>query len=180
MEHVLLVIDMQKVSERKEWHVENIENVTENVLSLCNVFKGNTIFTRHLANPNAKGTWKNYNRDFSYLEKDPTNWELIEKLKPYAEKVIDKHTYSCYKSAEFNAYYRKMGHPDFIIAGVETDFCVLSTLFDLVDDGCPVTLAVDAVGTATQSLNNSVIDICRRMPAQVTLKTTNEIINELR
>lgn len=180
MEHVLVVIDMQKVFERGQWHVTNMPEVTENVVRLCRVFGGRTIFTKHMSDPAAKGTWREYNKAFADMEEDPSNWELTDKIRPFANagNTAVKHTYSCFKSEEFNKLYKNPEDTVMVIAGVETDYCVISSLFDAVDAGYRVILVKDAVGTEKDSLNRAVIEICERMPSQVKLKTTGEIIKE--
>jgi nicotinamidase-related amidase len=175
----LLVIDMQKVFERGEWHVNGIGRITGNVVRLCRAFGKDTVFTRHLACPDAPGTWQSYNREFAFLEKDPANWDFISGLEPYAKTVVKKHTYSCFHSDEFIRLLAGRTDPSFVIAGVETEFCVLGTVMDAVDAGYPVTLAVDAVGGGKPALTDAVIEICRRMPNQAALKTTDEIIRDL-
>lgn len=179
MKNALLVIDMQNVFSREEWHVENIDTVKRNVLKLCQSFRGRTIFTRHLPNPAPKGTWQTYNMAFSHLESDPSNWELMDEFKPFSETVIVKYTYSCFGADGFQNLYNRYHEYGFILAGVETDFCVLASLLDLVDAGCPVTLVTDAVGAEDMRLNDAIIKICENMPSQVSLKTTDEIISQI-
>lgn len=175
----LLVIDMQKVFERDVWHVAEIKNISQNIIRLCRAFGNDTIFTRHLPDADAPGTWQLFNKEFSYMDKDKTNWEIIDKLKPYAKTMITKHTYSCFHSHEFKKLIDAQSCPSFVISGVETDYCVLASLMDAVDAGYPITVAVDAVAGEKKEVSDAVIDICRRMPTQVSVKTTDEIIKDL-
>ena len=179
MKPTLLVVDMQKVFARNEWHVFDIEKITGNVVKLCRTFESDAIFTCHLSNQDAPGTWQSYNSQFAYLEKDRSNWELISDLVSYAKTVVEKFTYSCFHSDEFTKLIAGRADISFIIAGVETEFCVLGAILDAVDAGYHVTLAVDAIGGEVPALNDAVIEICRKMPAQVTLKTTDEIIRDM-
>lgn len=175
----LLVIDMQKVFERDALHVPEINKVKGNIVKLCRAFGDNTIFTEQLLDPNAQGTWKTFNKEFAYIEKDKINWEIIDELKPFAKNLIVKYTYSCFHSPEFKRLTEEQNRHSFVICGVKTDYCVLSTVMDAVDEGCPITVVVDAVAGEKKDVSDAVIDIFKRMPTQVELKTTDEVIKDL-
>lgn len=179
MKKVLLVVDMQKVYERDEWHCRGIEKAEENIKLLCENFDGEIIFTRHVASENPKGTWENYNEAFSYMEKDKTNWDIVDALNPYVKTLVTKTTYSCFKSDEFKELIKTCDDTELFIVGVETEFCVLGAIFDAVDFGYKLTLISDAVASEKESLNEAVLDICSRMPSQVTLMKTKDVIKTL-
>lgn len=176
MEKVLLVVDMQNVFVRSEWHVVDIENVIKNIKTLCENFDGKVIFTRHVSDKNAPGTWHDYNRAFASMEADPTNWDIVDELKPFAKNLITKHTYSCFHSDEFRRLIGSCDDTEFYIVGVETEFCVLGALFDAVDEGYRVNLVTDAVSGEKKELSDAVIDICSRMPSQVKLTTLKKLL----
>lgn len=178
MQKVLLVVDMQNVFARSEWHVVGIEKVIKNIKTLCERFDGKIIFTRHVSNKNAPGTWQDYNRAFASMEADPTNWDIVDELKPFAKNLITKHTYSCFHCDDFRKLIASCDDPELYIVGVETEFCVLGALFDAVDEGYRVSLVTDAVSGEIKKLNDAVIEICSRMPSQVKLITIEELLKK--
>jgi nicotinamidase-related amidase len=60
---------------------------------------------------------------------------------------------------------RKLWH--FVITGAETEFCVLGSLMDAVDEGCYVTLVSDGAAGEEKWLHDAVMAICRRMPSRL-------------
>ncbi|HEY0123185.1 MAG TPA: isochorismatase family protein, partial [Rhizobium sp.] len=64
-----------------------------------------------------------------------------------------------------------------IFSGVETEVCVLASLFDAIDAGHHVIVASDAVGSSAPLSHAATVEhVLPRMPEQVTFLTTAELI----
>lgn len=63
--------------------------------------------------------------------------------------VIDKMTFSAWRSETFAAALSKLGRRQVVLCGVETHICVTQTALDLVAAGYQVHIAVDAVSSRT-------------------------------
>ena len=65
-----------------------------------------------------------------------------------------------------------------VITGVQTEFCVLSTMMDGVDRGMDMVFVPDACAGETKFLEDAVREIVERMPVQVACRTTDQLLEE--
>ena len=87
MENLLVVIDMQKVFMGSEWQVPEIRKAEKHILELLPHFE-DAVFTQHVTAKQPRGTWKRYNEAWGYLDEDPANIEILDRLKPYARELL--------------------------------------------------------------------------------------------
>jgi len=66
-------------------------------------------------------------------------------------KAIEKISFSCCGSVEFDSALCDADRPHVIVAGVETHVCVYQTVRDLLDEAYDVSVVVDAVGSRSPS-----------------------------
>ncbi len=177
MKSLLLVIDMQKVFSRKTpWQVPATDEILPRIKRLVAHFDNQVLFSRHIPPPEPKGSWHSFYQRWRELALDSTNWDVVDELKAEPAKVFDKITYSCFGSPWFVNHMQQNRTSRLIVVGVETDICVLASVYDAVDAGYSVTVVTDALASGNGSLHQATLNILARMPEQVTLVTTSDVL----
>jgi nicotinamidase-related amidase len=180
-----IAIDMQRLfAEKTVWHTPVIADLLPNVLRLAEIFDGRTLFAKFmvpLAPHHANGRWQVYYERWSMLTTqtmDPAMQDLIAPLAALAtsKTTIEKTTYSIFGAADFEQSLRETGVDTLVFSGVETDVCVLASLFDAVDAGFHVIVASDAVGSSDMQSHAAILQhVLPRMPDQIEVVRTNAI-----
>ena len=97
---LLMVIDMQNVYlEDQPWGCRDTTGVCGRIKELLDKkVVDNVIFTQYLPPKDPVGTWKKYNEEYKEINEDPWMSDLIEDIKPYADKYLlfSKDKYSSY------------------------------------------------------------------------------------
>lgn len=144
---LLLVIDMQNVYlPGEEWACPSMPDAIQNIQDLLNAdVVGQVVFTRFTAPENPVGTWKTYNLENEKINKNEDLNEIVKELQPYTEKhrIYDKSTYSSLRVKEIAETAAKADH--ILLAGVVAECCVLATLMEAIDNGCPVVYLTDCI-----------------------------------
>ncbi|NMS90721.1 cysteine hydrolase [Clostridioides difficile] len=115
---VLLVVDTQKLITNEKLYNFNgfIANV-ENLIDKARKRNIEVIYVRH-----DDGTENE-------LTKGKSGFEIYEKFKPYdKEKIFDKKVNSAFKGTGLLEYLTNKGEKDIIIVGLQTDYCIDSTI----------------------------------------------------
>ncbi|MES2435864.1 MAG: isochorismatase family cysteine hydrolase [Pseudomonadota bacterium] len=175
-----IVIDLQRLfAEPHGWHVPTIADILPNVLTLCQTTAANTLYSRFITpvNPEgATGQWQTLYQAYPQVTGlDPTILDLVEPLNQIAHKtqIFDKTTYSIFPAVQ--PYLTQTD--TLILSGAETDACVYASLLSSVDLGLRVIIATDAVTSSDPAAHDATLNIiARRLPTQVELATTAEII----
>ncbi|CAN7288791.1 cysteine hydrolase [Rhizobium sp. LjRoot30] len=183
-----IVIDMQRVfAEETVWHTPSIQDILPNVLELCAAFEGRTLFAKFMlpeTPAHAPGRWQTYYQRWSMLttsQLDPAYQDLVGPLAALSqpETEVEKFTYSIFKAPGFTERLKADGVDKLVFSGVETDVCVLASVFDAVDAGFHVVVASDAVSSSDLVAHQAVLDhVLPRMPDQIDLATTAQIVAE--
>lgn len=172
----LVVVDAQEVFlSVTDWHIPTFTKIIGNIARLANHFGDATIFSKHvppLGEP--VGTWSVFYKTWEHIGVDPTIWDLATPLSGLPGREISKSTYSCFGSTEFTSLIGSDSH--LVIAGVETDCCVMATVLDAVDAGFPVTVVTDAVTSPSPIAHEGSLAFLSRIPLQVQIKTTDEVL----
>ena len=173
---VLLVVDAQEVFLRvSDWHIPSFSGIIENISELANFFGASTLFSKHVPpSTSAKGTWNDFYKNWNYIGSDPTIWEIATPLKGLNRMEFAKATYSCFGSPEFLEITRNTSH--LVIAGVETDCCVMATVLDAIDLGISITVVTDAITSPSKIAHDGALEFFKRVPLQVLTATTEEIL----
>ena len=175
-----VVIDLQRLfAEPHGWHVPSIAQILPNVLALCQTTADKTLYSRFITPPHPKastGRWQNLYQAYPNVTGlAPAILALIEPLAKIAQpsQIFDKTTYSI-----FPAVHLHLTQTDtLILSGAETDACVYASLLSAVDLGLRVIIATNAVTSSDQAAHDATLNIiARRLPAQIELATTAEII----
>lgn len=176
MKDLLLIIDMQNVFLKGEWGVPSMTRAEENILKLAERYPI-LAKTRHLSARDPIGTWARYNAQWGYLDEDPWNFELTERIGGLEGPVFEKYTYSAFsnpKLLDLSAQFDRV-----ILTGVQTEFCVLSTMLDGVDRGIDLIFVPDACAGEKPYLEQAVQEIVERMPVQVACCQTDDLMRRI-
>jgi nicotinamidase-related amidase len=180
-----LVIDMQRLfAEETVWHTPVIADLVPNILRLAEIFDARTLFAKFMVPPaphHANGRWRVYYERWSMLTTqtmDPAMQDLIAPLARLAttETTVEKTSYSIFGAPGFEQGLRDAGVDTLVFSGVETDVCVLASVFDAIDAGFHVIIAGDAVGSSDMESHAAILrHVLPRMPDQIDVLATDEI-----
>lgn len=184
-----VAIDMQRlVAEDSAWHSPIVMTILPNVVRLSRTLKLETLYARFIApydEAAAHGSWKAFYRRWPMITGralDPALIELVGALAELAEpdQIFDKLGYSIFSNPVLHERLRGEEIDTLILSGIETDVCVYSSALSAVDLGYQVVLASDALASPNDDAHRVVIDIlATRLPDQIRVMTTDEIIAEL-
>jgi len=178
LKDLLLIIDMQKVYEDGQpWYCPAINQVQDNIITLltANATPDLVVFTRYVAPTHPVGTWKNYNQNYTDINKATELSELTEALKPYAKysRVYNKSTYSALSIPALPEMLNSIDR--IIITGVVAQCCVLSTVMGLIDTGIPIIYLQDAVAGQSADFEEMTTAIIKSFsPIHTSIMTTAE------
>ena len=181
----LVVVDMQRLfAEATEWQVPDLAEIVPAVRRLVTHRPAAALFTRFVTPDSvedAPGRWRRYYRRWSSVTLDhmaPEMLDLMPELAPLAQPatICDKSTYSALADGRLADLLAAREVKTLILAGAETDVCVLTTALDAVDLGYRVVIASDAVTSSSAVGHRCAIDMLfARFNQQVELATAAEI-----
>lgn len=182
-----LCIDMQRLfAEPTDWHTPAMHAIVPNIVRLSRAHAGRSVFARFTVPADAaqaSGSWQRYYEHWGrVLAAVQDDRGLIGLMPPLAEiaqaeVTIDKPTYSLFQVPSLVGRLRAWGCDTVLLTGVETDVCVLATLFDAVDLGYHVVVAADAVASSSAEGHEAVMRaVLPRMPQQVDVADTQTIL----
>lgn len=181
-----LVIDMQRLfAEETDWHTPAIADILPNVLRLSRERPDRTLFARFMvpANPAlASGRWQTYYHRWANLTADRLAPGMLDLVAPLAAlatpaSVVDKTTYSIFESPGFDGRLKAEGVDTLVFSGVETDVCVLASLFDAVDRGYRVVAVSDAMASSSPASHAAMMEhLFPRLPEQIDVAATDTVL----
>lgn len=164
----VVVVDMQAVfSARTAWHVPKLSRIIPRVTRLALHRPDRTILTRFITPITvaaAKGAWRRYYRHWSSVTLERMKPEQLELIGPLAKlagqmEVCEKTTFSAFESRDFVRAIARRRTDTIVIAGIETEVCVLATALAGVDRGLHVVVASDAVASSSAEAHAAVFDV---------------------
>jgi nicotinamidase-related amidase len=181
-----VAIDVQRLfAEHAEWGVPSLPSIMPNLLRLSRHRPAQTVFTRFVppaAPEHSAGVWRRYYERWSSVTLDRMPHGMIDLVPelmtfvPPAE-VVDKGTYSAYGSESFGAALRRRGADTLVFSGLETDVCVMASIFETVDRGLRTVVVSDAVTSASARGHEGALAILEsRFHEQVELASTDDVI----
>lgn len=185
---LVLCIDMQRVFlERGPWHCPEAAAILPAVTRLVSARPAQSLFTRFISAETPKdavGAWQRYYRHWesvtiSRIGRAPYNLhpDLAAIARP--ENTFDKATYDAFDAPGFAATIKTRAPEALILCGVETDVCVLATVFSAVDLGYHVILARDALTGADPKTHEACLHMLEaRFDLQVEIADTDVILAE--
>lgn len=183
-----LCVDMQRMfADATDWHTPTLAAILPNVVRIATARPDRTLFARFTVPTDAddaRGRWRRYHRRWSKVAGDVAEQDLVA-LVPALEAVavphgeFDKATYSAFGSADLSRRLADRETDTLILTGVETDICVLATVFDAVDLGYRVVVVGDAVASSSIASHRAVLDLLLpRMPEQVEIVATRDLLED--
>lgn len=123
MNKILIVVDMQNDFVSGSLGTAEARDIVTNVRAKLDSFDGDVIFTRDTHNEDYLKTNEGKHLPVEHCIKGSWGWEIIDELKPYVKKVIDKPTFG---STELVEYLKTKNYDNFELCGLCTDICVVS------------------------------------------------------
>ncbi len=179
---LLLVVDMQELfRSHPEWGTEALTSIIPPIQRLLTARPEGAYFSRFIPaqRPDqADGAWRRYYRRWASVtldRLDPAQLDVVNELRPWAKRIADKPGYSALANAELRKTAVAAGCV--ILAGVETDVCVLATAIDAMEAGLRVVLASDALASSSQTCHAKALDILHdRFDEQIEVATVDQIL----
>ena len=123
---LLVVVDMQNDFVDGSLGTEEARKITVNVGNKVEAAKEagtDIVFTRDTHVPNYLDTQEGKYLPIVHCVEGTEGWEIIDKLKPYAETIVDKPTFGSIRLMEWAVQQR---YTDIELVGLCTDICVVS------------------------------------------------------
>jgi len=123
MKELLVVVDMQKDFVDGALANPNAQAIVPAVTEFVKNWKGDIVFTRDTHNAEYMNTLEGKKLPVPHCLKGTDGWEVIDELKPYVKRAIDKPVFG---SVELGEFVRKNGYDEVTLIGVCTGICVIS------------------------------------------------------
>jgi len=183
---VHVVVDMQRLfAEATDWNVPTLPDILPAVLMLAQAHPTQTVYTRFLtprSAGDAQGDWRNFYARWPSVTLDRLNAGLLDLVEPLAKlappaEIYDKTVYSAFSNADFVASLSRRQARTLVFTGVETDVCVLATVFDAVDRGLHVIVVADAVTSWSPLGHRAALDaVYPRLDRQIEIMATKDVL----
>ncbi|HEY3617940.1 MAG TPA: isochorismatase family protein, partial [Candidatus Sulfotelmatobacter sp.] len=95
--------------------------------------------------------------------------KLPEDLSQYQQVLLEKQTLNIFESRHADALVQRFGtHPEFVVFGVVTEYCVSFAARGLLERGRRVAVVQDAIETLKQEDGKKAIEDLERLGARMT------------
>ena len=166
MNKILIVVDMQNDFVSGSLGTAEARDIVTKLRAKFDSFDGDVIFTRDTHNEEYLKTNEGKHLPVEHCIKGSWGWEIIDELKPYVKKVIDKPTFG---STELVEYLKTKNYDSFELCGLCTDICVVSNALILkayypeatvkVDAGCCAGVTKEAHAAALQTMKSCQVEV---------------------
>lgn len=189
---ILVIVDMQKLfltDKKSPWIDKKLLSVVPNIEELIKTFEiSNVIFTRFTPPKNwqnEQDSWHTYYRINQKITPSILGTEaldIIDNFIPYLSNstvVSRKKSASIFMAGNFHSKIKKKSAKILIFTGIETDYCVLSSVLDAIHLGYYVIVIMDACASSKKQGQKHARGIFDRFPEQLWVTSTNDLINHL-
>ncbi|MCV0401809.1 MAG: cysteine hydrolase [Nitrosopumilus sp.] len=189
----LVVVDMQKLfltDKTSPWADKKLLSIVPNIKKLIKTIgTQNVIFTRFTPPKNwqdESNSWKTY---YEMNQKITPNFlgekalDITDDLISYtANSVVTsrKKSASIFIAGDFHSKIKKKSTKILIFTGIETDYCVLSSVLDAIHLGYYVIVVMDACASSKKQGQKHAKGIFDRFPEQLWVTSTNDMINHFK
>ena len=186
----MVVVDMQKLflTEKKSpWMNKKSLSIIPNIEKLIKTIGiQNTIFTRFTPPKNwqdEQDSWQTYYRINQKITPSILGTEaldIIDNFMPYLPNSVvasRKKSASIFMAGNFHSKIKKKSTKIMIFTGVETDYCVLSSVLDAIHLGYYVIVVMDACASSKKQGQKHAQRIFERFPEQLWITSTNNLIS---
>ena len=187
---ILVVVDMQKLflTDRKSpWMDKKLSSIIPNIEKLIKILgEQNVIFTRFTPPKtwqDEHGSWQTYykiNQEITTNILGTKALDIIDdfiQYVPNASMASRKKSASIFMAGNFYSKIKKQSSQILIFTGVETDYCVLSSVLDAIHLGYYVIVVMDACASSKKQGQKHARGILDRFPEQLWVTSTNDLIN---
>ena len=166
MNKILIVVDMQNDFVSGSLGTAEARDIVTNVRTKLDSFDGDVIFTRDTHNEDYLKTNEGKHLPVEHCIKGSWGWEIIDELKPYVKKVIDKPTFG---STELVEYLKTKNYDSFELCGLCTDICVVSNALLIKANFYEAEVSVDSTCCAGVTVNshNSALETMKMCQIEV-------------
>lgn len=176
----LVVIDPQNIfaSPDSEWGSPFFAQAMPRIRSLADAFGERVIVTRWMPTADRSTSWGEYFAAWPFADRPSTD-ELFD-LVPEAAALSAHPTLDLPTFGKWGPELESLvGHGGrFVLAGVSTDCCVLSTALGAADAGARVTVATDACAGSTAENHAAAVHVMGLYPPQIALSDTAKVLAE--
>ncbi len=154
----LLIVDVQEKLFKKISEFKELENFILTTIKICSKLEIPIVLSEQYP----KGLGK-------------TIPSIINELKSYPIKTLEKTTFSCFPSnSNLNNFIETK---QIILVGIETHICILQTALDLKESGYNVYVVKEGVGS--RNINDKELAIKRMIQANVEIISVEMMLFEL-
>ena len=166
MNKILIVVDMQNDFVSGSLGTAEARDIVTKVRAKLDGFDGDVIFTRDTHNEEYLKTNEGKHLPVEHCIKGSWGWEIIDELKPYVKKVIDKPTFG---STELVEYLKTKNYDSFELCGLCTDICVVSNALLIKANFYEAEVSVDSTCCAGATVNshNSALETMKMCQIEV-------------
>ena len=169
MKKLLVVVDMQNDFVSGSLGSKDAQDIVANVVEKVQDAKEeetDIIFTRDTHHENYLETQEGKKLPVVHCVKDTWGWQIIDELKDYAERVIDKPSFGSMELAKFVEEHQ---YTDIEFVGLCTDICVVSNMMIVKAVLPEAEIVVDSQCCAgvTKESHQSALDTMRMCQAQI-------------
>lgn len=166
MNKILIVVDMQNDFVSGSLGTAEARGIVTKLRAKLDSFDGDVIFTRDTHNEDYLKTNEGKHLPVEHCIKGSWGWEIIDELKPYVKKVIDKPTFG---STELVEYLKTKNYDSFELCGLCTDICVVSNALLIKANFYEVEVSVDSACCAGVTVNshNSALETMKMCQIEV-------------
>lgn len=172
---VLLIVDMQN-----GFVTEDTEHVVPAIQDLAEKWKqagGTTVYSRYLNHPGSSfERLMNWRQLYS-----PPDTDIVKELARDAQHstVVDKETYSAFTD-DLISLIGQHGWTHIVVCGIDTDLCVLTTVFDAFDSGVTPWVVTDcSASTGGPAVHDAGLVVMGRGIGEERLITAEELLTRL-
>lgn len=166
MNRILIVVDMQNDFVSGSLGTAEAKSIVDNVRAKLESFDGDVIFTRDTHDEDYLKSNEGKHLPVEHCIKGSYGWEIIDELKPYVNKVIDKPAFG---STELIDYLKTKNYESYELCGLCTDICVVSNALlikanfyeaeVIVDSACCAGVTVESHNAALKTMQMCQIEV---------------------
>ncbi|NND86720.1 MAG: cysteine hydrolase [Nitrosopumilus sp.] len=189
----LAVIDMQRLfltDKKSPWCEPKLLSIVPNIEKLIKIIGiKNVIFTRFMPPTNwqqEKGSWRTYyhiNKKITRCVLGTPALNIVDELLSYisnrSEIANRKKSASVFTAGSFHSKIKKRSTKYLIFTGIETDYCVLSSVLDAIHLGYHVIVVMDACASSKKNGQKNARGIFERFPEQLWITSTKRLVKQL-
>lgn len=174
----LVIIDPQRIfaDPTSDWGSPLWPDALPNIQRLARAYAGRTIITRWVPPSSGQrgGSWDAYMKAWPFADRpaDDPYLDIVDALASLKAEVVSAPTFG-----KWDALARILGPaPQFVLTGVATDCCVISTALPAADAGATIRVASDACAGSSPENQAAALQVMGLYPPQITVASTDEIL----